>query len=646
MGNTENDFCQKSNYICNIFPIQNKDKRKSISLHIKNNMNNNNSLSSNDISINKIQIENGEYNSSKFNISNSGFFPPQNKNASKYFLIKPNSRNSSIKLRNNQKINKNYKNKNKTFNAHRSSTLDIINNKKLSYIIDIKKNNNKQNLINNNDDNSNNNLEQNLQKKQDISTEEEETIINYSLSEEDSIPSIQSCPLINNPINNLMNTNNNCEISEIKEIKESEEYSNKENEIISEKQMELLDIKSEEFPEKKIKKKNNLIKGLKSSNFKFSHKSLIRARFSKHFTINESKKRKIRESNKKLNTKFNQKQSTQSIPEARHFDPEHPLNFLTVKRQIQSSLFPLNKKAFNIIIYKEDNSKQYSYFDNGIANGITKYIISDKKQIYFEGEFENGFPKGYGKYSLISEGKYYEGIWDKAILIGIETWKDGTVYMGNFENNKKNGLGIYRWPDGTIYYGEWKNDNMEGFCQILFADDRKYEGQILNNVKNGYGEFTWKKTRKYFGNYVNDLKDGFGIYIFDIKSFQVYLGFWHKGKMEGIGAMISGEKIYYGKWSKGQKIENFINGKDLKLKYKSTELKMGSSLINHRSMINIQNFKNKMDFNSKDSKNHTDKKLFHIEAKMELEKCIDFLCKDFKTLKSYIINLFIKSNEK
>ena len=103
---------------------------------------------------------------------------------------------------------------------------------------------------------------------------------------------------------------------------------------------------------------------------------------------------------------------------------------------------------------------------------------------------------------------------------------------------------------------------MDGYCQILYADDKKYEGQILNNIKNGYGEFTWKKTRKYFGNYVNDLKDGFGIYIFDIKSFKLYIGFWNKGKMDGIGAIISGDKIYYGKWSKGKKIENFINSSE------------------------------------------------------------------------------------
>jgi len=640
MGNTDIDFCQKNNYMCNIFPIKNNNKRKSISLNIKNNNknnNDNNSLKSNELFINHSHIEKGEQiiNSNNINPINSGFFPTQNKKNSKFFLLNPYSRNREIMKKT---ISKN--NKNKTTNFSRNATLDITKTKNLSHIMDLKHNFKKQyfdkNINNNNDDNSNKSIDKNSQIKINKPTEEEEdTIINSSLSE-NSIHSIQSCSLRNNKeINNIS------EIKEMKESEESKEFSDKENEVISEKQKELFEksIKSDKnSQDSQLKNPKNLIKGLKSSNFKISHKSLIKAHFSKNFTINESQSRKIEESNKNISKKLKGKISSKSIPEARHLD--HPLNFLIIKRQIKSSLFPLNKKSFNVITYKEDNSKQYSCFDNGIANGITKYVISDKTKIIFEGEFENGFPKGYGRYSLINEGKFYEGLWDKEFLLGIETWKDGTIYMGNFENNKKNGVGMYRWPDGTIYYGEWKNDNMEGFCQILYADDRRYEGQILNNVKEGYGEFTWKKTRKYFGNYVNDLKDGFGIYVFDIKKFQIYIGFWHKGKMEGIGAMICGNKIYYGKWSKGVKIENYINGKDLKIKYKSTELKMGSNLINHRSMINMQNSKIRLDFNSKNSK-----KDFHNEARKELEKCIDFLCKDFKTLKSYIINLFIKSNE-
>ena len=161
---------------------------------------------------------------------------------------------------------------------------------------------------------------------------------------------------------------------------------------------------------------------------------------------------------------------------------------------------------------------------------------------------------------------------------------------------------MYRWPDGTIYYGEWKNDNMEGFCYIRFADDRKYEGQMINGVKNGYGEFTWKSIRKYIGNYVNDLKEGFGIYIWNIKTFEIYIGFWYKGKMEGIGMIINGDNKHFGKWSKGKKIEAFKNERDLKLKLKSTESVLRSTLINQRGAA-LQNEKMKMETNSSNSNN-------------------------------------------
>ena len=636
MGNTENNFCQKSNYICNIFPIRNRDNRKSNSLNIKNNNNKTNNLTSNELFINQRPIENGEQiiHSNSINKTNPSFFSSQNKKISKYFLLNPYSKNNAIKINNTQKTMPR-NNENKMFIFSKSSTLDIINTTYKPRIMDLKHNYNYKNIENNinniNYDNSNKNIEQNSQIKMNKTTEEEDTIINSSLSVS-SIHSIHTCSLRKNQeINNITNINNNIDI---KEIKENESESDILKEIISENEIEL-------FPEKKSQdnkanNQTNLIKDLQDSKFKCSQKYFIRTRFSKNFTINKSQRRKVVENDKHIHKKYKEIGSSKTIPEVRHFDPEHPLNCLMIKRHIKSSLFPLNKKSFNIITYKEDNSKQYAYFNNGIANGISKFIISNKK-IIFEGEFENGFPKGYGRYSILNKENFYEGIWDKEILIGIEIWKDGTIYMGDFQNNKKNGVGMYRWPDGTIYYGEWKNDNMEGFCQIFYSDDRKYEGQILNNVKNGYGEFTWKKTRKYLGYYVNNLKDGFGIYIFDIKSFQVYIGFWHKGKMEGIGAMISGDKIYYGKWLKGEKIENYINGKELKIKYKSTELIMGFNIVNHRSNINIENSNIKINYNNK--------KIYHFEAKLEVEKCIDFICKDFKTLRTYIINLFIKSNE-
>jgi len=36
-------------------------------------------------------------------------------------------------------------------------------------------------------------------------------------------------------------------------------------------------------------------------------------------------------------------------------------------------------------------------------------------------------------------------------------WPDGRKYIGNYENDKKEGHGVFYWPDGRKYDGYWKN---------------------------------------------------------------------------------------------------------------------------------------------------------------------------------------------
>ena len=701
MGNSESNFCQNSNYMCNIFPIKNNDKRKSITMHIKNK-----SHSSFDSSIpisSQNQIENG---GKIYDLSNSSYFKKQNKNSQKFFLLNPNTKqNKEIKLNNICKTITRIGDSKETMLFQRNnSSLNIKENKKILIIPDLKHNfENKSLLLKN--DNIRKKIKLDFQYKNNISYEEEEDTINNLSQEEISInsnhDSLNNSPKINVKINNEKineneindkkenenenkinykkeneninnnekeNENNNqikneennsnnkkgnenyCqnEKEDIKNIIEKDELNNRKNcesNRISEKDIELFEksFKSNSSKEKDIISQKNILKGLKIFNFKYSNEFHNKKLNKGHSTNRGISINNFKDNNNHFDKRINS--SSHSIPDKRHIDSNKPLNYFTIKRQIKSSLCPLNKNSFNIIFYKEDNSKQYSYFKNGIANGITKYIINQKNSIVFEGEFENGYPKGYGKYSLRKEGRKYEGIWDKEIILGIEEYRDGTVYMGDFKNNKKEGIGIYRWPDGTIYYGEWKSDNMDGFCHIKYFDDRLFTGQIENGRKNGYGEFSWKPTRKYIGNYTNDLKEGFGIYIWNIKSFQVFVGFWHEGKMEGIGLMINGDKRYYGKWYEGEKVECFKNEKDLEMKYKSTKLKMANNLIRRRSMINIQNDKNKIDIKINNNKYQSSKKIYQIKAKHEIEKCINFLCKDFKFIKCFIMKLFINSNK-
>ena len=52
-------------------------------------------------------------------------------------------------------------------------------------------------------------------------------------------------------------------------------------------------------------------------------------------------------------------------------------------------------------------------------------------------------------------------------------WSDGTVYQGDYVNNKKQGYGVYIWPNGKKYLGNWINNEPHG-NGVYLIDDKKY----------------------------------------------------------------------------------------------------------------------------------------------------------------------------
>jgi hypothetical protein len=65
------------------------------------------------------------------------------------------------------------------------------------------------------------------------------------------------------------------------------------------------------------------------------------------------------------------------------------------------------------------------------------------------------------------------------------TWSDGSVYDGEWVDNKITGQGVYSWEDGRKYTGEWLQNNMNGFGLYIWLDGRKYEGNYLQDKKEG-----------------------------------------------------------------------------------------------------------------------------------------------------------------
>ena len=62
------------------------------------------------------------------------------------------------------------------------------------------------------------------------------------------------------------------------------------------------------------------------------------------------------------------------------------------------------------------------------------------------------------------------------------------------------------YSDGSIYEGEWYNDKRSGRGILKLPNDNRYEGSWLNGMKNGPGKFLHlDKGQVYVGNWQDDI---------------------------------------------------------------------------------------------------------------------------------------------
>ena len=84
---------------------------------------------------------------------------------------------------------------------------------------------------------------------------------------------------------------------------------------------------------------------------------------------------------------------------------------------------------------------------------------------------------------------------------GIQKWKDGNIYEGNFINNKAEGWGIFYYSDGDMYKGSFENDITKGYGEYYHNKEVIYYGYWLDDVQVGIGYEIWAESSQYFGNY-------------------------------------------------------------------------------------------------------------------------------------------------
>ena len=170
----------------------------------------------------------------------------------------------------------------------------------------------------------------------------------------------------------------------------------------------------------------------------------------------------------------------------------------------------------------------------------------------------------------------------------IQFKKDGSVYLGNWNNNsQKNGFGIYINPDGGVYQGIYKNDLIDKYGVFIDEKGNYYKGNLKNGKEEGEGELFIKNKFKYNGGFSNDIQNGFGKEE-NLIDGSIYEGNFVNGSKTGKGKLTFKDgkfdgngKINYvdGRVYEGEFKNNMMNGKG-EFKWKDGEKYTGNYLNN------------------------------------------------------------------
>ncbi|MDR1530728.1 MAG: hypothetical protein LBS62_00815 [Clostridiales bacterium] len=126
-----------------------------------------------------------------------------------------------------------------------------------------------------------------------------------------------------------------------------------------------------------------------------------------------------------------------------------------------------------------DGSVYIGTFDSGKCHGKGK--LTRPNGTCCEGEFKNGeFAAGKKTFEngAFFEGEFCGGKFARGVaLIKYDT---GTVYNGEYANDKYKGKGKLSWASGNVYEGEFFDSRYYGHGKLTLANGMIYEGEFSN----------------------------------------------------------------------------------------------------------------------------------------------------------------------
>jgi MORN repeat len=89
---------------------------------------------------------------------------------------------------------------------------------------------------------------------------------------------------------------------------------------------------------------------------------------------------------------------------------------------------------------------------------------------------------------------------------GTRRFKNGDVYIGNYENGKRAGEGRFYFANGDMYYGNWDADQIHGFGRYYYNSGISFEGTFQRGARHGKGKLQKKDGELEIYRYENNTR--------------------------------------------------------------------------------------------------------------------------------------------
>ena len=199
-----------------------------------------------------------------------------------------------------------------------------------------------------------------------------------------------------------------------------------------------------------------------------------------------------------------------------------------------------------------------------VGVGTMHYIYRDangNEEAIYDGKWENNAPSGQGTMQWIGS-KTYRGLFVAGVPNdnsgnAIIVYDNGDAYKGTVSSTdayvcRENGYGLMRYTNEDIYEGPFVAGMRQGENgRMTYASTASYIGEWENDKRNGTGTYTYANGDVYTGAWVQNEMTGSGKMTYAAGgNYDNYDGLWANGKWNGQGTLtLNNQDSLAGVWA-------------------------------------------------------------------------------------------------